>query len=174
MEKDGILLVVSEENLLRHKRHLEEQILRLSVLDSSDGRVGTRRMRQSFREERAVLEEDIRCHRRYFASFTERSRLLPPYAPYASAEGFLYDAFLDMKAAGNAFYFLWRDGRGRLCHGRSDAGLSLPSDGVLAVDLYEHAYYGDYGFDREGYIKSALSHLNLSLLDEKTRKGIAK
>ena len=34
----------------------------------------------------------------------------------------------------------------------------------LCIDLYEHAYFGDYGFDRKRYISAALSVLDLSKL----------
>ncbi len=34
----------------------------------------------------------------------------------------------------------------------------------LAVDLAEHAYFYDFGFDHEKYLVEAISRLNLSLL----------
>ena len=36
----------------------------------------------------------------------------------------------------------------------------------LMIDTEEHAYFWDYGFYKEGYLKSALRYLNLARLDE--------
>ena len=38
-------------------------------------------------------------------------------------------------------------------------------DPILAVDLYEHAYFDGYSFDKERYLASALSHLRIDALD---------
>ena len=38
---------------------------------------------------------------------------------------------------------------------------------LLAVDLFEHSYFIDYGFEKEKYLSSALSNLNLSRLTPK-------
>ena len=37
---------------------------------------------------------------------------------------------------------------------------------LVAIDLAEHAYFGDYGFCREEYIKAAILHLDLSKISD--------
>ena len=40
----------------------------------------------------------------------------------------------------------------------------------LTLDICEHAYFRDYGFNKEKYIRSAVAHLNLSKLAPSTEK----
>ena len=40
----------------------------------------------------------------------------------------------------------------------------------LAIDISEHAYFLDYRFEKDKYIRSAISNLNISLLDNYQNK----
>ena len=42
--------------------------------------------------------------------------------------------------------------------------LCLPAPPALAIDVSEHAYFLDYGFDKQRYIMAALPFLDLSKL----------
>ena len=49
-------------------------------------------------------------------------------------------------------------------------GVFLKYDVRLAVDLCEHAYFYDYGFDKKSYLKAALSSLDLSKIENTVEK----
>ena len=45
-----------------------------------------------------------------------------------------------------------------------DDGAFLRYEPVLAVDMYEHAYFNDYGFEKEKYLRTSLEYLDLERL----------
>ena len=45
--------------------------------------------------------------------------------------------------------------------------LCLPYLPLVCIDVCEHAYFLDYGFDKERYLKSALPYLDITKLLEK-------
>ena len=47
----------------------------------------------------------------------------------------------------------------------NDYSRFLDGQVIIAVDMCEHAYFGDYGFNKEKYIRYALKYINRSLFD---------
>ena len=45
---------------------------------------------------------------------------------------------------------------------------------VLVLDMYEHAYFIDFGSDKKSYIETFFQNLNWSLIDKKFKKIISK
>ena len=162
-----------------HREHLKTLKHRYSILVKSVPRlkgidadtVERVRLEPDVRREVCMLLSDIRLHELYFGSFTE---LVPPSAvvrsTYGSESAFLYEIFEEA-----------RRGEGRfICIGCTRRGISVfaadkytspsaLSAAVLALDTAEHAYFLDYGFDREAYLRRALPYLNLGniILDKR-------
>jgi superoxide dismutase len=65
----------------------------------------------------------------------------------------------------NIFVFVFVDEKGRPIIIHSDNIKRVKNVPRLAVDISEHAYFLDYRFEREKYLRSAIANLNLSLLD---------
>ena len=62
------------------------------------------------------------------------------------------------------YIYVYRDGRGIprfRCAERLDDRIFFDRP-LLLVDLYEHAYFADYGFNYRLYLDGAFSHLDLS------------
>ncbi len=111
--------------------------------------------------------KSIKAHELYFSSFTERPAAVKALRRYfSSEEAFLYEALELGKGGGCSFLYVYVDGRGRpaLSVSRPGDDFFIRREPLLAVDLFEHAYFSDYGFDSEKYLKSALSHLDLARL----------
>lgn len=112
------------------------------------------------------LAREILLHDVYFSSFSEgREKASPALRRYASAAAFRYELLQTARQARDGFLCIFSDRRGE---GRFE--IASPPDFAfsvcpcLAVDLAEHAYFYDFGFDREKYLVEAISRLNLSLL----------
>lgn len=177
----GLLAFLSEETVRAHGEYLNTQKLKWSVVkksypdlnDSHDWRM--RRMGREERERVMELKCNILFHELYFSSFGERYQRSPELKrQFGSEAEFMYQLYLagqDESTVGVAIVFSGRDIKIVKLHTYSDI---IPLTPILALDLMEHAYFSDYGFDRCAYLKSALSYLNISDIDKKIPCGIAK
>ena len=112
------------------------------------------------------LAREILLHDVFFSSFSkERTKAPPALRRYSSDAAFRYALLLAAREGRDGFLSVYVDRRG-------DARFELvtPPDfrtehhPCLAVDLAEHAYFYDFGFDREKYLAAALASLDLSRL----------
>lgn len=172
-----MLPFVSEENYAKHKAEVEKRRLRLHVLEKNCPEAPRLDAAGIMRRQRRIpdavsmasLRADVDLHRLYFDSFSERV-MIPSTAAksFFGSEAALLSSMLreGMKLA-YGFVCLVRDKRGVLSVRASSELLQLYDNAqpILAVDVCEHAYYGDYGFDKERYLKAALPHLRLNVLD---------
>jgi len=46
-------------------------------------------------------------------------------------------------------------------------GVSMRNMPLIVLDCWEHAYWGDWGVDREGYLKKALTHLRWNVINRR-------
>ncbi len=163
---------LSEENIALHKEYVRKKRLQFSILESSLPElrgVGAEdifniRLKRRDREDAIRLLSEIDLHDIFFSSFSEEKhvRSMLVTERYGSEAAFLNELY-------------------RLCK-NSDYGFLIVMDGArasvvtdyprvfmrgrprLAIDLCEHAYLIDYGFDKERYLISCLSYLDLSKL----------
>ena len=174
MDISGMSGFLSEGELERHLDYLEAERLRHSVevksaewlreLDYFD----LRAMRSHRRTRREVAPRllNILMHEVYFSSFVTEVRPSECVRRhYGSEDAFLYGGVELSEQVGQGFIYVYMSGRGvpmwaALC-GLGDGLLGVP---LLAVDLYEHAYFGCYGFDRRAYLRAALAHFDLGRL----------
>ena len=160
---------LSEENIALHKEYARQIRLKYSILEASlkeltgAGVKDLYRLKLDDRDRADALEllPQIILHDVFFSSFCEcrypRSVLVS--SVYGSESAFLNRLY---KAAEGAQFGFLIIGRGASYSVVTDYKRALRYDEpLLAVDLCEHAYFLDYGFDRERYLVSALSHLDL-------------
>ena len=164
---------LSEENLLLHKERIREQRLKYSILEKSiDGIKGKSaaellRMRLSRRDYNDIfaLLPEIELHEVYFSSFSDKknSSSLAVRSRYGSEGALLNELYRLGMALDHGFLVVNRRGERIESLALNDyaAAFTLGSP-ILAIDVCEHAYFLDYGFDKPTYLVNALSFLDLS------------
>ena len=175
MEFEPMRAFLSAENIAFHKDYLKDLKLRFSVLvksapilkDLTLADVWRKLPRSDVKNDAIALLSEIAAHEIYFSSFSGKRAPCPPVrARWGSESAFLYELFLAVKETRSGFLYVFSGG---------EVSFSVHADGgfffkgktpVLAVDLFEHAYFKDYGFDRKRYLESAVFSLDLSKISE--------
>ncbi|MBR2930976.1 MAG: hypothetical protein IKC32_07080 [Clostridia bacterium] len=143
--------------------------------DAREYYVGRGKSRRVGREAKGVeaelraLRYDIELHGVYFQSFGEQSYVASSAvrAAFGSESGLAYRLLSMGMAREGGFVGVFSVG-GRLglfSAGSAEEVYSLGTP-LLAIDLCEHAYFYDYLFDKEDYLRAAIAHLDLSLIDK--------
>lgn len=173
---------VSERNYLMHKDAAGKDALRLGVLLRSvpksvaDDVGKLMRMRVTGMDMRSVseLKASVVLHKVFFDSFRD-GRFSPSEAvrQHFGSEAALRSMMLReamQKPRGFVALLLSRK-KPLVLASESALDILLRGTPLLAIDISEHAYYGDWGFDKEGYLKAAISRLDLSALDRALENG---
>ena len=162
-----------------HREYLGNLRLRYSILEKSiDGLRGRgigdiMRMRLP-PEERlrcAELYARIRLHEIFFDSFSQNAvigarRYKTVDRCFGSTSALAYELFCRARDEGEGFLCIYsRANKIEIKRGASSAELLIVGEPALCIDLCEHAYFPDYGFDRERYLRSSLERLNYARLD---------
>lgn len=116
-----------------------------------------------------ILLGDVLAHRAYFSSFArEGGRDHPLARRFFGSAAALRNRMYELACANPPGFVSLSCHRGELVTDYAPRGaeLYLSADPILVIDTWEHAYFYDYGFDRERYFARALSHLNFDKLDE--------
>ena len=170
----GIEAFVSEEALRLHKEHLEVLRLKYSVMEKSFPEIKNKsvdqimRMRQKYKEEILDVRSKIICHELYFASFGEAYQSSASLRKdYRSEPSFLYELFCAAKDGDDDYIAVFSDKNKIKIKSLSKSTEILEIPNVLiCIDLCEHAYFLDYGFDKKRYISNLLPYLNIAALDK--------
>ena len=171
---------LSVQSIALHKKYLETLKLRLSVFESSYPLVAgvdlcgiaNTRVRRGEKEEMIRLMSEIKAHEIYFSSFLKAGSILEKNGiiskQFGSEAQFLYE-LMQYARDKCGFLMIYQNLRGdiRAYAGEEYFRVLKQFDVKLAIDLCEHAYFSDYGFDKEKYLSKALSSLNLSRFMEK-------
>ncbi len=177
MEFEPLRAFLSAENISAHKAYLAELKLRYSVLcksvaglkDMSLPTIWRSLPRGDIKDEAMRLSSEIAAHEIYFCSFSnKRHRSAAVRKKYGTEDTFLYELFRSAKGARSGFLYVYADLHYDIC---SDGGFYFKGElPVLAVDLFEHAYFSDYSFDIKRYLEAATAHLDLSKIAENVKK----
>lgn len=164
---------LSEYNINLHKEHLNKLKNLYSVMEKSYPEIKgqsiekIRRMRISTSEKAEIMRLSglILAHEVFFSSFDssyKSSQLVRQ--SFGSEANFLYEAYVLGKEKVGFLFVFEENGKISLSV-VGDFSCGLTKTPLLAIDLEEHAYFYDYGFCKEDYLRSALKKLNLSVLD---------
>ncbi len=173
---------VSKANKSIHKEYLRQLRLRLSIFEKSypwikgknTKEIARGGLKSDERDELIRLKGEILAHEIYFSSFGESSGAPSLRKEYGSEASFLYNLFCEAKKCRNGgFLLIYIDKRGKINSYIGNDYYKLFDECVpcLAIDLCEHAFFYDYLFEREKYIKSAISRLNLSKIENMVEKA---
>ncbi len=168
-------MFLSEENIKRHLEHLRTCKLRYSILEKSFPEIKSKRTReisrmylsQEIKDEVLYLLWYIKSHECFFNSFCEvqlkSERVLKHFS---SREKFLYDIYVAAKDKEHGFLYIYLDRRDRpkITFGGVDCGAFTRFMPILAIDLYEHTYFSDYGFMKDKFLNNALIYLDIGKL----------
>ena len=165
---------LTEENILIHKEYMRSLRLRHSIMEKSIPEIKGKtifeieKMRLSASAKDDILPNyrEYLAHELYFRSFSiDRCSPSSIREHYSSVESFLYEVYLMASNMTGGFVFVFVDERGRPIINHSDNIKRVRLAPRLAIDISEHAYFLDYRFEKERYLRSAIANLNLSLLD---------
>ncbi len=166
---------LSEENIKKHKEHLENLRIRYSVIEVCNKNITGKGIKElskirfnDNRDELLDIKSRILCHELFFNSFSvpyQTSNILKK--KYRSEASFLYEIYEKGRKMdfGYIVLYIYR-GNVEIFYGNAITELFLKTTPILCIDMYEHSYYQDYGFDRDIYLKNALAYLNLSKVDK--------
>ena len=173
---DPMTLFLSEESLSRHREYHRRLRVKYSILEKSEmllnstdiHKIPWQKIDKDLQAEAFALLSEYTLHTAFFASFAEKKtdRLPAVIDGVGSASQLLNKLFRLGKNDNDGGFLVILRGK----HSIAPARIFPPyrelcfATPLLAVDLYEHAYFSDYGFERERYLYAALSHLDLNLL----------
>lgn len=177
---------LSHDNVLRHKEYLKDLKLKYSVLLKSYPEISGLDLRGIFNSRLAKEEKheglellsNILMHELFFKSFCDSfSPSSAVKESYGSEANFLYEIEKEaLERDDCGFIIVFFDRKNRLdfsfCKGFSEILVNVTP--ILSVDLWEHAYFGDYGFDKKRYVRQALSFLNFNKINEFSQNILKK
>lgn len=182
MRDSALKNIVSAESILRHKEHHRRIQLRYSVLVKSFpplacteiGEISRLRLPSAVKRRATEMQADILAHKLFFSSFSENgARSKAVSAQFGSEASFLYELARSADESDHVgFLLVWVNARKivEFAFATPLAEIFSRESPCLAIDLWEHAYFFDYGFDRSAYLKAALSRLDLARLDDFEKK----
>ncbi len=164
---------LSERTLELHDQYLNTLRLRYSIWEESIPEIKGRslleisRMRIPEKRDLIYLACEMRFHELYFSSFGvpyQRSSAIRKC--YSSEASFIYDMYTDSIKSDEKILIGYAERRKVayvLCDYDGLLGVEHP---LFAVDLCEHAYFLDYGFDKGEYLQNSLRHLEFFRIDK--------
>ena len=167
---------LSEENIGLHQEYVRKLSLKYSILEKSiDGLKGKKvaeilRGRYSRADLKDILSllPEIELHEIYFSSFAKKKNLtsLRIREAFGNEASFLNELYkLGMALS---FGFVSVNIRGAKIENfalNDYAACFTLGTPFLVIDVCEHAYFQDYGFDKQSYLINALAHLDLAKID---------
>ena len=169
MEKNAMSAFLSERNITLHNDYIKNCRLRLSILEKSGYLIGNKtytelcNMRRcDAKDEILWLAGEIYRHELYFDSFGMGGEVCDCLkARYGSSAGFLYEVEKAAMRENDGFILIYFDGKSAVIGHSSRELHRRYGEPMLAIDLAEHAYFLDYGFDKESYVRAAVSRLKI-------------
>lgn len=172
----GLEAVLSEESINLHKEHLKNLKLKYSILEKSIPEISGKsfreisKMRIKYRDEVLSLLRNIKAHEIYFDSFGREFKSSNAVRnKFRTESAFLYELYEASKKEAGDFLLVTLN-KDEVEYELMSENSFLKTEPLLAIDLCEHAYFLDFGFEKEEYLKRIISRLNLNRLDKKISK----
>lgn len=168
-------LFLSDDNIKRHLEYLRNCRLKFSILEKSVPELKGKEMSEICRlgfprevkDEALELLWKIKSHQCFFHSFSEtpgRSEALN--RTYSSGEKFLYELYLEAMKREYGFLYVYQErGTIKMEFMTEFDKTFLKINPLLALDLYEHTYFSDYGFAKDKFVRNALMYFDTSKLN---------
>ena len=160
---------LSERSIFMHNEYLKKLKLQYSVLEKSCPSIIGRdlaeiqRLKVPYKDEILALKAEIVAHEIFFDSFGVKNQTSSVIRnSHGSEASFVYELYDAARKTANGFAFVVRTRKGVEIYLGAPVEILKTKNPLLAIDLCEHSYFLDYGFERELYIKNMISYLNLN------------
>lgn len=172
----GVNKFISEDAIELHKKYFEDLKLKYSILEKSVPEIKEMSLRDikksrnlRYKDEILKTKIDIECHKLFFSSFGnefQASDLVKE--TYGTEASFRYEIFAQINESVSGGFLIIGIFNGRVFRydGLDLVEVFIKANPILAIDLCEHAYFLDYGFDRKNYLENAIKYLNLNKIDK--------
>ena len=178
MDCSTMRLFLSDENIKSHFDYINKQKLRFSILQKSCSELNSCCYKEIYRKklpfdikkQALTLICDIKTHELFFNSFSQPRYICKNIKRYFSSQDrLIYEMLSLAREVDYGFIFVCLDKAGKpiICSGENKTDIFIKYEPILAIDLYEHVYFKDYGFNKEKYLSNALGYLNLKILDDR-------
>ena len=170
---------VSEENLLLHKNYVRDLELKYSILNKSISNLANKNIKDIYYSsfERDIKTEalgllyEIEMHKLYFSSFSSDKSYISSEkvkSLYKNEANFLNAIYKYAFKCNHGFVFAYlKRGKIEIAEGSVERLVWSYSEPKLCLDVCEHSYYGDFGFDKKRYLLSSIPYLKLDVFDGK-------
>ena len=168
---------LSEGNIELHREYTRGCALRYSILEKSIPGISNKSMDEILRMPLSRAERgdilsllpELELHRLYFLSFAKEKNPMSARIREQFGSEVAFLNLLYRLAMGIEYGFIVVRARGRKieCLATKDySECFMRGTPMLAIDVCEHAYFRDYGFDKRGYLVNALPYLNINAIDQ--------
>ncbi|MBQ8321063.1 MAG: hypothetical protein IJX92_01695 [Clostridia bacterium] len=175
MDSSAMELFLSKDNISKHREYTETLRCKHSVMEKSIPEIAGKTPLEIYR---MSLKRSVKCeilpllinyhsHLTFFDSFAKNDVRHPAIKRYFSSEDdFCYRALEYAKGIEYGFLYVYKDRRGNIKFASSgeNNGMYLTTMPLLALDVCEHAYFADYGYRKEEYLKAAVARLDIAKL----------
>ena len=166
---------VSERYFDAHKEYLRTLKLRYSVYEKDmrkpmgctyEALSGVDLPKQQRIRVQPLLVE-ILLHEVYFNSFSNKEHMpsLSIREYFLSESNFMNQIYGMAMSVSTGFVGVWQKGGKPQLFSLVDYREGLQGKPILALDVCEHAYFGDYAFNKERYVRDALKYINTQVFD---------
>ena len=167
---------LSEQTIFAHREYVRTLRLKYSILEdgipeiknADINKIFTAKIDKNDKREALARLAEITCHDMYFSSFEAECGIRSSLArhQYGSEDALAMCILHEGMKKDIKFISIGiKQGRISIHASREYQTHFEVHTPKLMIDVEEHAYFWDYGFDKERYLKSALEYLNLSKLD---------
>ena len=166
---------LSDEAIALHKEYLRHLKLRYSVLEKSIPEIVGKDIRSMYKmrlgkekDEILGLKREIQYHEVFFESFGAGYQTSDAVKKkYVTEASFLYEVYLSGSGRDVSFIIIYvKNGEIKIDAVYTPMQIPPQIEPILVIDCCEHAYFLDFGFNKDAYLKSLMPYLNLSLIDK--------
>ena len=168
---------LSEQNLYMHREYLRKLKLEYSIFEKSYPQIVGKNCREIMytrsitkrreRDAAANLKAEILAHELFFESYSTPNQSSESIKKsFGSQASFIYE-LSERCVHSSGFMLLYVDTIGKIGTYVGTHYVKAFADNrpILALDLFEHSYFYDYGFDKKSYVNNALARMNFAVID---------
>ncbi len=166
-----------ERSIELHKEYLRQNKLKYSILEKSIKGIKNLNVREILKQnlksqdkrDAVELLGEVLAHEIFFESFADEAYPPCPLADrnYGSCAGLLNEIYRQAMALPYGFVGVGvSSGNIYVLGAERCSELFVKRTPILTVDVCEHVYFMDYGFDKSRYLLAALPRLRLGKLTE--------
>lgn len=175
MIPENMLCFLTDDSIKSHMEYMNTLFLKYSIYEKSIPEIKGKtpeqivkmRLDKSDKNKIISLLKEYYSHKTYFNSFAKNDKPCKEIRKfYTSENDFCYRVVERAIAEDGGFLYILKDKKGTpvIAHSRELPYVFISYTPILVLDLCEHAYFADYRFNKDEYIRRAVSRLDISKL----------